>query len=208
MQNKIRYLLIVGFAACIAGVMACQPYAAKNTAAAEKRISLPAPEKTGGKTIMEALWLRKSTRSFSERPIARQDLSNLLWAAWGINRAKGGYRTVPTGMNRQDAELYVALEGGVWRYNAASHDLELALELPDVRTRMGGAPVTLLYAAPAGNEFSGLHIGSMYQSAALYCASAGIGNVVKRDRADALNGLLSLPAGYKIFIIQLVGMPQ
>ncbi|MDR2006060.1 MAG: nitroreductase family protein [Acidaminococcales bacterium] len=209
MQNvKTRYFLAVGFMLCIVGIVACQPYALKNTAAAEKRISLPAPEKTGGKTVLEALWLRKSTRTFSEQPVTMQNLSNLLWAAWGINRAEGGYRTVPTGMNKKDAELYVALDGGVWRYNAASNELELALDLPDVRARLGGAPITLLYAATAGNEFSGLHVGSMYQSAALYCAAAGIGNVVKRDRSDALSGILALPAGYKIFIIQLVGMPK
>lgn len=209
MQNvKIRYLLLMGFIACIAGVAAFQPYAAKNVVAAEKRISLPAPEKAGGKTIMEALWLRKSSRGFSEQPIPRQDLANLLWAAWGINRAEGGYRTVPTGMNKKDAELYVALEGGVWRYNALAHELELALDLPDARARLGGAPVTLLYAASADNAFSGLHVGSMYQNVALYCASAGINNVVKRDRADALSGVLTLPAGYKIFILQLLGMPK
>ena len=209
MQNtKIRCLLLMGFIACIATVMACQPYAAKNIAAAEKRISLPAPEKTGGKTVLEALWLRKSNRAFSERPIPTQDLANLLWAAWGINRAEGGSRTVPTGMNRKDAELYVAMDGGVWRYNAATHELELALDMPDARARLGGAPVTLLYAATADNAFSGLHVGSMYQNVALYCASAGINNVVKRDRADALSGVLALPPGYKIFIIQLLGMPN
>jgi hypothetical protein len=209
MQNiKLRSLLIAGFALCLAGVIACQPYAAKNTAAAQKTISLPAPDKTGGKSLMEALWLRKSTRQFSEQPISQQNLSNLLWAAWGINRQEGEHRTVPTGMNKKDAELYVALDGGVWRYNAKSHELELALELPDVRARLGGAPATLLYAATADNAFSGLHVGSMYQSAALYCASAGMANVVKRDRSDALNGILALPSGYKIFIIQLVGMPK
>ena len=180
--------------------------AASAQAADAGRVALPQPDKSGGKPLMEALALRASTRSFSDKLVADQDLSNLLWAVWGANRADGR-RTAPTARNTQEIAVYAAKADGVWLYDGVRHELLPALN-GDFRAKLGGAPLTLLYAAPASNEFSGMHVGSLYQNAGLYCASAGLANVVKRSGADALNGILKLPDGYKVFVIHAIGWPK
>jgi len=170
-------------------------------------IALPKPDRSGGKPLMEALWLRKSTRSFSNKSVSEQDLSNLLWAAWGINRPETGKHTAPTSRNEQNVQVYVALESGVWLYDPAAHGLKLMLAA-DTRAKFGGSPITLLFAAEEDHYASGMHVGSLYQSVGLYCASAGLANVVKLTGANALDGLLKLPEGYRVFIIQSVGWPR
>lgn len=168
--------------------------------------TLVKPDTSGGKPLMEALSLRKSTRSFSDKPISEQDLSNLLWATWGVNRADGKH-TVPTSMNKQNVRVYVALESGVWLYEPKDHALRLALA-QDARSKFGGAPLTLIFAAENDYYASGMHAGSMYQNAGLYCASAGLGNVVKRNGIDALDGQLELPKDYRVYIVQSIGWPR
>lgn len=170
-----------------------------------ERMALSAPDKTGGKPLMQALALRATNRAISQQPISEQDLSNLLWAAWGVNRADGR-RTVPTAKNSQNAALYVVLASGVWRYEGATHELVKALNV-DERAKFGGAPVTLVYAAEEG-PYAGMHVGSMYQNAGLYCASAGLANVVRATGVSALQGRLPLPPSYSILIVQPVGLPQ
>ena len=179
------------------------------TAAAEKDrkvISLPDPQKTGGKPLMSALNERKTNRNISSDKISEQELSNLLWAAWGINR-NDGKRTAPTAMNKQNVEVYAAIESGVWLYDAKKNEL-LSVTENDERGKFSGAAVTLLYAAPSNDPYSAMHIGSLYQSAGLYCASAGLANVVKAGGRNALNDSLKLPKGYEVFVVQLVGYPK
>lgn len=133
------------------------------TPADAARLSLPAPDKTGGLPIMQAFAARHSTKQgYSGAPLPEQTLSNLLWATWGVNRPDGR-RTAPTAMNSQDVTLYVVSESGVWRYDAAGHALIRELE-GDYRSRAGGGSLVLLYAAPEG-RWSGMHVGSLYQNA-------------------------------------------
>lgn len=172
-----------------------------------KSTALPAPEKTGGKPLLQALAERCSTRSFTEAAVSRQDLSNLLWAAWGINREDGRH-TAPTAKNKQEVAVYVALPDGVWLYNPAKNTLEQHL-VKDIRAELSvAAPLVLLYAAPADDPAAGFHIGSLYQNAALYCASAGLGNVVKVTGAAEADAALALKNGYKVMIVQPVGHPK
>lgn len=191
---------------CMALLGAWSPVPAQAAEGEERRIALPKPETTGGMSLREALTLRKSTRGFSGKAVPQQELSNLLWAAWGVNRPSG-LRTIPTSNNKQSELVYVALEDGVWLYDANKNELALALE-GDFRAKLGGAPVTLIYASIADFYASGMHVGALYQNAGLYCASAGLGNLVRRSGADSLDGVLKLPAGYKVFIIQSVGWPN
>ncbi|MDR3244591.1 MAG: nitroreductase family protein, partial [Elusimicrobiota bacterium] len=166
-------------------------------------ISLPAPQKTGGKPLMETLSLRKGERNMSNKALSLQQLSGLLWSAWGINRPDGR-RTVPTAMNKQDINVYVVLENGVWLYDAAKNQL-IQILAQDVRSKFSPAGATLLFAVPSNDKFAKMHVGSLYQNAALYCASEGLANIVKANGADALKGVLSLPSNYEIVIIQAVG---
>lgn len=171
-----------------------------------KRKILPKAQTSGGKPIMETLARRKSTRSFSDTPISEQEISNILWAAWGINRPNG-MRTSPSARNRQNAALYAAMESGVWEYDAKTQELVKVLD-GDQRERFGGAPLTLIYASEPGEESGAMLIGSMYQNVGLYCASAGLGNLVKSTGKDSLAGKFVLHPGYKIIVVQSIGWPR
>ena len=81
-------------------------------------ISLPAPDKTGGKPLMQALNERQSIRTFTKDNLTQQQLSDLLWAGWGINRADQKKRTAPSSRNVQEIDVYVALPGGLYIYVA------------------------------------------------------------------------------------------
>lgn len=165
--------------------------------------TLPEPDRIGGKPLMQALAERHSTRSFTDEAISDQDLSNLLWAAWGVNRSDGRH-TAPTAKNKQEVAIYVALADGVWKYDPAKQIIVRYLS-KDIRGALGGAPLILIYTAPAEDESAKFHIGSLYQNAGLYCASAGLGGVVKVTGADEADRILALKDGYKAMIIQAVG---
>lgn len=191
----------------LCGALAALPVCTKAAAGSESgaaRMVLPAPDKSGGKPLMQALALRASNRSISRQPLPERDLSNILWAAWGVNRPDGR-RTVPTARNTQAVALYAAKADGVWRYEGERHELVKVLEA-DLRDSFGGVPLTLIYAAEEG-PYAGMHVGSMYQNAGLYCASAGLANVVKGTGVSELRGRLPLPPKYSVLIIQLVGLP-
>ncbi len=168
--------------------------------------SLPAPRMSGGMPLMDALKARQTTRSFSDKPISEQALSDLLWASWGINR-ENGKRTAPTARNSQEVQLYVVRQDGVWLYEAEKNALIPCLK-EDVRSVFRGAPLTLLVATPEKDPWGGFHAGSVTQNAALFCASVGLGNVVKGSETNRLEGKLRLPAGYSIRIVQSIGWPE
>jgi len=114
-------------------------------------ITLPQPQKTGGKPLMEVLNARKSTRSFSAQKLTQQMLSNLLWAAFGQNReiiksesaASSGRpgRTAPSGMNLQEIDIYVALAEGVYVYESSSNRL-LPVLAKDIRATVNRLPIS------------------------------------------------------------------
>jgi hypothetical protein len=74
-------------------------------------LELPAPERHGGMPLMEALAARQSGREFASKPLPLQVLSNLLWAAFGINRPDAAV-ALPSAMNAQEIDIYAALAGG------------------------------------------------------------------------------------------------
>ena len=119
-----------------------------------KPISLPKPEREGGKSVLAALWERKTTRSISTEKLPPQVLSNLLWAAFGVNREKGPSaggigRTAASASNSQEIDLYVALPEGIYVYEAVPHRLAPVVA-GDFRARSGRraaatAPVNIFY---------------------------------------------------------------
>ena len=203
MIRNIRYSLSMLLSLAALALVPASP-AVTQAAESATRMELPAPNKSGGMPLMQALNARRSTKTnYSGAALSAQQLSDLLWATWGVNR-EDGRRTAPTAMNRQDVRVYVALENGVWLYDA-DNALVNVLE-GDWRGQMGGGSLTLIYAIPQANEWGGAHVGSLYQNAGLYCASAGLGNFVHVSGLHALDGKLPLPDGWKIFIIQTVGL--
>ncbi len=127
--------------------------AAPSIAQDPQPIALPKPERDGGKSVMAALWDRKTTRSMDAKKLPPQTLSNLLWAAFGVNREKGNFgkpgRTAASASNSQEIDLYVAMAEGVYLYEALPHRLTPVVA-GDFRSRSrrrssSRAPVSIFY---------------------------------------------------------------
>jgi nitroreductase len=184
-----------------------------------KSIPLPKPQTEGGMPLMQALSQRKSGRAFSPEKLPPQVLSNLLWAAWGVNRPDG-HRTAPSAVNRQEIDVYVALADGLYLYNAKAHQLDPVLK-DDIRGATGGqpfvgqAPLNLVYVADqaksgrADESWAYADTGFIAQNVYLYCASEGLTTVVRAmvDRT-ALSKAMKLRPDQKITLAQTVGYPK
>ena len=186
-------------------------------------IELPAPDMEGGVSLMQALKLRHSAREFSPQMLPEQTLSDLLWAAFGINRPESGKRTAPSAMNWQEIDIYVAMERGLFLYNAEDHALKSVLA-EDLRSATGlqpfvaDAPVNLVFVADltkmtrASEEdkavLGAADTGFISQNVYLYCASAGLATVVRAwiDH-EALHKAMGLRDDQKIILAQTVGFP-
>lgn len=187
-------------------------------------VSLPEPQMDTGRPLMQVLQERHSTRSFSEKMLPEQELSNLLWAAFGVNRPGSGKRTAPSAHNWQEIDIYVATADGLYLYDAGEHELQPILD-EDIRALTGGqkfveeVPVNLIYVADfskisaAGDEdknfYSAADTGFIGQNVYLYCASAGLATVVRGlvDR-PALAEKMQLRSEQRIILAQSVGYPE
>lgn len=183
-------------------------------------IALPAPTTTGGKPLMEALKERKSTRAFSPEKPPAQVLSNLLWAAWGINR-EDGRRTAPSASNRQEIEVYVVTADGAYSYDARENLLK-PVAGGDLRKVTGTAPfvaeapLNLVFVADfarmggsddnAKNATANADTGFIAQNVYLFCASEGLGAVVRGSvNRPELSKALNLRPEQRITLAQTVG---
>ena len=177
--------------------------------ASENKLSLPAPELQGGASLMEAIAMRKSTREFSPRKIDDMDLSNILFAAWGISHEDK--RTIPTAMNKQDLVVYAVRDDGVWLYNAKERVLEPVTK-EDIRPLIAlqdyvkEAPLTLIYVGKNEKDAS-MNAAAAYQNVGLYCASKGLNNVVRgyveKDKIADILGLKD----EMVIVTQTIGWP-
>jgi SagB-type dehydrogenase family enzyme len=182
-------------------------------------LNLPAPQKTGGMPLMDALAKRATARAFDSRDLPPQQLSNLLWAAWGINRPDGR-RTAPSARNNQEIDVYVLLKTGVYVYAAKGHQLS-QISSEDCRA-LGGtqsfvkdAPVTLVLVADlakvggAGKDMALIDTGFISQNVYLYCAAQGLATGARAsvDKA-ALGPKLKLRPDQLIVLAQSVGYPK
>jgi SagB-type dehydrogenase family enzyme len=218
MKKRSRALALVAAAASI--VTAC---CAAAGAGELQTIVLPAPDMEGGLPLMKTLALRSTSRSFAPEMLPAQVLSDLLWAADGINRTGSGKRTAPTARNRQEIDIYIALEEGLYLYDPKDHALVPVLE-KDLRAATGRqdfvatAPVNLVYVADYermgdGAEemkkfYAATDTGFVSQNVYLYCASAGLATVVRGsvDR-DALAKAMELRPEQHVVLAQTVGYP-
>ncbi len=193
-------------------------------------MELPKPETQGGRPLMAALADRKTNRSISEEKLSAQMLSNLLWAAWGVNRPANGHRTAPSAMNVQEMNLYVFLAEGVYLYDGPSHRLKPIIT-GDHRAKtgrqadVGKAPVSLVYVADfekytAGGAgrgvsdpstqtaYSNAHAGFIGQNVYLFAASEGLACWFRAMvDAPALSKLLNLRGSEKVLYGQGVWYP-
>lgn len=187
-------------------------------------IKLLPPDTKGGKTLTEALWQRKSDREYSEKPLTEKDLSNLVWAAAGINRKTSGKRTNPTAMNLQEIILYVFNEKGVYIYDAHNHALVKKAE-GDHRDLIAGrqefaakAPTSLLMVVDMSkykedNEHARLmgavDAGIVSQNINLYCAANNLYTVPRGTmNQEGIRKLLGLTEQQIPIINNPVGYPK
>ena len=186
-------------------------------------IKLPPPETAGGMPLMQALQARHSAREFGRQPLPPQVLSNLLWAANGVNRPDSGKRTAPSARDWREIDVIVTTAEGAYRYDPPSHSL-IRVVAGDIRQLTGkqefvaGVPVNLVYVAnldrmsEASAEdktlYSAADAGFIAQNVYLYCASAGLAVVVRGlVNREALGAALGLGENQRIILAQSVGYP-
>ena len=188
-----------------------------------KPIALPPAKTDGGMPLMAALKVRKSVRDYSDRAIPLDVLSNLLWAAYGINRPSGD-RTAPYWRHIMVIDVYAAMADGVWLYEPKSHSLVPHMKV-DLRAQTGSqefvrsAPLNLVYVAH-GDRMTGVSAEDrrLYasvdaafigQNVYLFCASEGLGTVF-RGALDkvALGRAMKLPEQQFVTFAQTVGYPR
>ncbi|MCL2877408.1 MAG: nitroreductase family protein [Acidobacteria bacterium] len=198
-------------------------------------IKLPPPQISGGKPLMEALKLRQSTRGEFGPAVnlTQQQLSNLLWAANGVNREKGNYRTAPTAAGWNNIDIYVTTSDGLFIYDAVAHGLKV-VKKEDVRANSGlegpaggmmrqdfakTAPCSLIYVADmekaGGMKWEGEEVGATWsyanaaaiaQNVYLYCASEGLACILRAmiDPAQVAKSF-NLRPGQKAILTTTIG---
>lgn len=177
--------------------------------AADKVVKLPKPNLNRNGAVMKALSERQSTREYASKALSLADLSDLLWAANGINRSDSGKRTAPSAMNKQDVDVYVVLPEGTYLYDAKNHQLNLVAEGDHRGAVAGGqafvktAPVSLVLvsdisrfgdAKSARNQLMGaMDAGIVSQNISLFCSSANLATVPRASMDfDQLKKVLKL----------------
>lgn len=192
-------------------------------------IRLSQPILDQGLTVKQAMMRRHSTREFFSKPLSLDTLSEVFWAAYGVNRTEGK-RTVPLAMGLYPLEIYGFTAEGVYKYNPESHTLTKVTD-KDLRAKSGsqefvaGAPLDLVIYTDykkfvTGNpdidnmvkgqedRISLLDAGAVTENIYLYCSSEQI-NVVERAMVDekALSEALGLSSSRHFIVAMSIGYP-
>ena len=215
-MKKTIFLIACGIAIFL---MPCMVFAEEL-----KPIQLSKPQMDGGRPLMQVLKDRSSSREFNSQKLPLQVLSNLLWAACGVNRPDSGKRTAPSAVNWQEIDVYVATADGLYLYDAKPHLLKTVLA-EDIRALAGlqafvkDAPINLIYVADLSrisrgtNEekdfFSAADTGFIAQNVYLFCASEGLATVVRASiDKPTLGKRMKLGPEQRITLSQTVGYPK
>ena len=170
---------------------------------------LPQPKFPTDMSLMNCLNERRTIRDFVEEEISVQEIANMLWAAYGVNRPEESKLTVPSARNVQEIDVYLFTEKGVYIYNSYEHTIELIQE-GDYRAKISSqkhfsvAPVSVVLVANYGRMkgfdkeslefYSAIDCGYVSQNIYLYCASSErMGTVacgaINRDEISTILGL-------------------
>jgi SagB-type dehydrogenase family enzyme len=192
-------------------------------------IALKQPNTNGGVPLMQAMQDRISTRQFVSVNLTLEDLSGILWSAYGINREAGG-RTVPSAFGIYPLKIYVVMANGIYEYQPEKNELTPIVQ-GDYRQYTGDdmspyaatAPLNLLFYADyskyktgnagldtflagAGDRFVAVNTGTCIQDVYLYCASEGLKTVAHGTIDEAkMKELLQLDDQHKFVIAQTMG---
>lgn len=209
----MKKLYLLGF--CLMILTSC---------AVAQDIKLPQPNKNVKMSLMDALQKRASSRSFSDRPLSLQTLSQLLWAACGVNRPEENRITAPSAINAQDIKVYVVKEDGAYLYLPQDNALRKVSD-KDLRSAVAGrqefatkAPVSLVMVSDQtkfGNRSEGAKLmgsidsGYVSENICLACVALGLVTVPRMSMdkdilakelglADTDVLLLNNPVGYPV----------
>lgn len=188
-------------------------------------IKLNAPNLNRGLPVMQAFKERHSERAYADKPLSLQDLSDLLWAATGVNRPDG-HLTAPTALNKRDIDVYALTAEGAYRYDAQSHTLvPVEGSEGDHRALIRGfqtdfqlPPVTLIMVttpsrfgvddAKAAMIMGAADAGIVSENISLFCAGNGLVTVPRASMNQAeLRELLRLPDNAYFILNNPVGYP-
>ena len=182
---------------------------------------LPSPQTDGGMPLMKALKNRHTSREFSGKELSSQQLSNLLWAACGINRPEEKKRTAPSAMNYQEIDVYISMGKGLFLYNPEKNNLTEIFK-DDIRDKTGKqgfvktAPVNLVYVADyskmaktdekAREHYAMADAAFISENVYLFCASEGLATGVRASiDTDMLGKAMKLNPDQHIILAQSVG---
>jgi hypothetical protein len=199
-----------------------------------KPITLPKPDMDGSKSVLAALKERKTTRNISAKELPAQVLSNLLWAAFGVNRERGSFgkpgRTAASASNSQEIDMYIALPEGVFLYEAVPHRL-VPVIAGDFRSRAGrsaavSTPVNIFYVADLARYDTGpgqpdrkigdpevqksyyyTDTGLIAANVYLFAASQGLAAWFHNCNKEAAAKEFKLRADQRVLFAQTVGYP-
>ena len=208
------------------GLLSSGAVAATQTVLAQETeaVELPPPRTDDGKPLIQALRLRRSIREYADKALAPQVLSDLLWAAFGINRPTTGDRTAPYWRHVMVIDVYAATADGVWLYEPKRHALIPHLRA-DIRAQtgmqdfVGTAPLNLIYVAHGERMqdisaedrrlYASVDTGFIGQNVYLFCASEGLATVF-RGAVDyqGLAITMKLDVGQFVTFAQTVGYPK
>lgn len=186
-------------------------------------IKLNAPDKTRGAVVMKAFSDRHSDREFAAKELSKQDLSDLLWAANGINRTDGK-RTAPSALNKQDIDVYVIMKDGAYLYDAQAHALTPVAK-GDHRSAVAGgqdfvkeAPLSLVLVSDLSRFgdvsdhtklIAAMDAGIVSQNINLCCAGIGLSTVPRATMDQkALKEILKLSDNQLPLLNNPVGYPK
>ena len=183
-----------------------------------EEVALPVPARTGGMPLMQALAERKTIRDYKPGELDAASLSEILYAANGVNRPDGK-RTIPTAMNKQDLEVYVALPGAAYHYDAKANKLvkiadgDFRSELIMRKDLATNSACILVYASdsskvPNDIKYPAIHVGEASQDVYLYCASKGLGTVsLGMYDEKGVRKVFKLDDKMTVILAQAVGFP-
>lgn len=187
---------------------------------AQEVVKLPEPDKNVSMTLYQALSQRASVRDFSDEQISDSTLSQLLWAAAGVNR-EDGRLTVPSAMNTQEELIYVCREDGAWLFNAKENTLS-KVSGKDIRKDLAGrqesvakAPVFLVIVSDLNKykfkdkktaTFGAIDAGYVSQNICLACEALGLATVPRGSMShDDVAKALGLKEGQELLLNHPVG---
>jgi hypothetical protein len=210
---------------------------ASNSIEGLEPITLVKPEMDGGKTVLAALKERRTIRNISAEKLTPQALSNLLWAAFGVNRESGPFgqagRTAASASNSQEMDLYVVMAEGTYLYEAAGHQLTPVVA-GDLRAKVGAhgrrdamvkAPVILVYVVDIAKygksrlqepglkdpeiqkSYYNVATGLIAGNVYLFAASQGLAAWFHNCNKAGLATELKLRAEQRVLYAQTVGFP-